>query len=234
MDDGLRLHARWLKIFDEKDVARFQEKFGAAKTAESDYAVARSRQCDAARRQETADAAQTEWLGKARLIFILRKGARWSEAWAETGFTHRSTSVPKRGVARTALCGAVVQFFTRRADYEYAFANVTAEAGAAIHAEMLAASHASLTAQAEARAQRQARDAAERELRRAMRLVRVFLAFTFTTDDVRWASFGLNQPTSTRSALEPRSVSAPSLAEVIALPPRTEIAAEFAPTQAVA
>lgn len=234
MSAGLEAHARWLP-FAPDAAEQFAAKLARLETAEADFAAARTRKAGAGACLAAADAAQTAWLGKARLVVMLLKGAAWSESWVETGFTHRATAVPKRMAARTELCRRVAEHFAAHPEREYAPAGVTGPAGREISAEMDAAASAARESQADVALKKRARDTAERELRREMARVRIQLSVMLRMDDARWASFGLHQPTSARSALKPsRHKTAPG-AEIIPLPVRTvEASEESAPEVAAA
>lgn len=216
MGDGLEAHAPWLGALTP--AVEFREILARLTTAEEAFAVARARKAAASARVQAADETLTAWLGKARLVVMLAKGNQWSEAWVEVGFTHRGTNVPKRVSARVALARRMVAFFARHAEYEVAFAEVTAARGEAIFAEMSAAQAELVAATQDGVRDKRTRDAAEKRLRSEMRTTVIFLGVLLSPGDERWLAFGLNRPRPDE-APRVRSRKSGSAAEVIALPP---------------
>src|SRR5207248_7769848 len=106
---------------------------------------------------------------KARLVVMLARGARWSQSWIPTGFTHSQTKVPSRLEDRIALARALVSFFARHPEYGVAFAEITAARGRAIYERVSQSSQMLQLAKNDCIVARQQRETAEADLRGAMR-----------------------------------------------------------------
>ena len=213
---GLAAHSPWLGTLPS--AAAFHETLRKLTESEDAYAIARAGKAAAGTRFHAADDALTAWLGKARLVLMLAKGAQWSETWVEAGFTQRGTNVPKQMAARVALVPRVAGFFTRNGEWEMPVAGVTAAHGAAVSGEMRAAQAGLRAASQDALVKKRARDLAEKTLRWEMRRVVIFLSVLLSPGDARWLAFGLNRPRPDA----PVSVAARRsgvAAAVIALPP---------------
>lgn len=200
---------------------------------EASLTAARLRQGEAAVRLIAADAALTDWMGRARLVLMLARGAQWSERWIETGFTHRGTNVPKLMEPRVAVARGLVAFLESHREYEVAFAGVTAREGRALYEEMRAARAAARHARVETAKLKRERDAAETALRGKLRQTIIYLHAFLTPDDARWSAFGLNAPRPAGTVRRRRRTSAPTAptAEPIPIHPTFTAAepSEFAP-----
>lgn len=216
MADGYEAHAVWMRIAADADefrpfVTRLHESEGIFQEAKVQKAFA----CEAA---AAADEALTEWLVKARVIVALALGAKWSMQWVGAGFTHRRTNIPKRIELRIALAERLVEFFGRNAQFEVAFAGVTAVNGEAIYSAITDARQQMRRATGECIRCKRTRDEAERRLRRKMRSVILMLSAVLTVDDSRWLAFGLNQPRRGRRRSRFSRVSETAVAPIVALP----------------
>lgn len=94
----------------------------------------------AVNRLAIADKTLRKWLVNARLVVMLARGNRWSEAWAPTGFTNSRIRVPKQLEPRIGLARALVTFFARHPEYSVAFADITAARGRAIYERVIQSS----------------------------------------------------------------------------------------------
>jgi hypothetical protein len=190
---GLETHGPWLEMtqIPADELRRIHDQVRKADTA---WSAARSAKASAESRMTAADEALTAWLTKARLVVMLARGAKWSEHWIETGFTHRGMNIPKRIEPRIALARRLVVFLALHPDFGVPFADVTAARGRCIYERMIHTSdHLEVTTADCIMCKRQ-HAAAERALRRTMRQVILILGSTIAPADPRWLAFGLNRP----------------------------------------
>jgi hypothetical protein len=190
---GLEMHGPWLEMtqIPADELRRIRDEVRKADTA---WSAARSAKASAESRMTAADEALTAWLTKARLVVMLARGAKWSEQWIETGFTHRGMNIPKRIEPRIALARRLVVFLALHPDFGVPFADVTAARGRSIYERMIQLrAHLDVTT-ADCTMNKRQRDAAERALRRTIRQVILMIGSTIAPADPRWLAFGLNRP----------------------------------------
>jgi hypothetical protein len=212
---GLETYGPWLEItqIPADEFRRISDEAGKAETA---WSAAMSAKRYSQTRMAAADEALDAWLEKARLVMLLARGAKWSQRWIETGFTHRGRNVPKDIERRIALARRVVIFLALHPTFGVPFADVTAACGRSIYERMVQARAARDVAVTDCMSKKRQRDAAESVLRRTMRQVILILGATIAPTDPRWLAFGLNQPTPRSSRT--RHVHGPNFAEVLAEP----------------
>src|SRR5689334_3327501 len=128
MAQGLETHGPWLGL-TQVPLGEFRRVLEEVRNAVAAWSVARAAKADAQSRMSAADEAMTAWLAKARLVVMLARGAKWSERWIETGFTHRGTNLPTRMELRIALAHRLVVFLALHPDFGVPFAGVTAARG---------------------------------------------------------------------------------------------------------
>jgi hypothetical protein len=214
---GLEVHGPWLKKLMPTE--EFRSSLTTLQKSERAFGSARAAKALAGNEAVAADEALTVWLAKARLVMMLAHGAKWSERWVTTGFTHRGTDVPKRLESRIAVARTLVEFLTEHPEFAVPFAEVTAEGARAIYERMVEARSKAGATKADCVAKKRIRDSAERLLRRNMREVIVFLGILIAANDPRWLSFGLNRPRrSLGDRRAARSDSKESTVETILLP----------------
>jgi hypothetical protein len=215
MAQGLETHGPWLSL-TQIPAEEFRRVLNQLRDADATWVVARSAKASAQKRVSTADEALTAWLAKARLVVMLARGAKWSERWIETGFTHQGTNVPKRIELRITLAHRLVVFLALHPDFGVPFAEVTAARGRPIYERMIHTRDALELANNECMISKRQRDAAERVLRRMMRDVIVALDSTIAPGDPRWLAFGLYWPV--RASKRQRNVQARTFSETSAGP----------------
>jgi len=193
MAQGLETHGPWLGM-TQIPAGEFRRILDEVRNTTAVWSAARSAKADAQSRMSAADKALTAWLAKARLVMMLARGAKWSERWIETGFTHHGTNVPKRIELRITLAHRLVVFLALQPDFGVPFAGVTAARGRPIYERMVNTRDALELAVNGCTTSKRQRDAAERVLRRMMREVIVGLGSAISSADSRWLAFGLKQP----------------------------------------
>jgi hypothetical protein len=206
MAHGLERHGPWLRMM-EMDAVEFREALESLRRSEMAFATLRSEKAAAGKWMSAADQALIEWLGKARLAVMLARGSKWSEAWLDSGFIHRSTDVPKAMAPRIELAHRVVDFFARNPQFGVAHASVTATHGRKAYDDAVSAHRVRGQLVSECINAKKLRDDAEQNLRRKMGQVVRMLGASIKPNDARWLAFGLNQPPN--SDLKP----SPSMAE---------------------
>jgi len=192
MAQGLETHGPWLGM-TQIPVGEFRRVLDEVRDTAAAWSAARSAKADAQGRVSAADEALTAWLAKARLVVMLARGAKWSERWIETGFTHRGTNLPKRIELRITLAHRLVVFLALQPDFGVPFAGVTAARGRPIYERMVHTRDALELAMTACTTSKHQRDAAEQVLRRMMRQVIVGLGSAISSADSRWLAFGLKQ-----------------------------------------
>jgi hypothetical protein len=223
MARGLASHGPWIGLGEitADDLSRAMQQ---VRDAEKKVSEARHAKGLASKRVAVADKALQAWLGKARLVVMLARGAQWSESWIHTGFTHQRTNVPKRLEARITLARALVSFFARHPEFGVAFAEVTAARGRIVYERMVQSREILEVMTDDCVASKQQHTAAESALREMMRRIVGILDETIDGSDRRRLDFGLKQQQSRpelvrglgpagRNALAPISVVPASFAE---------------------
>jgi hypothetical protein len=220
---GLETYGPWLGItqIPAGEFGRIFDELGKAETA---WSAAMSAKRYSQTRMAAADEALDAWLEKARLVMLLARGAKWSQRWIETGFTHRGRNVPKDIERKIALARRVVIFLALHPTFGVPFADVTAACGRSIYEQMIQARAARDVAVTDCMSKKRQRDAAESVLRRTMRQVILILGASIMPADPRWLAFGLNQPVpgSRRTRHVHGRNFAGALAEPIPLPAQTQ------------
>ena len=155
------------------------------------FASAQDARMISIKRLAMADKALRTWLAKARLVVMLARGARWSESWIHTGFSHRQTRVPRRLDDRIVLARALVSFFARHPEFGVAFAEITAARGRAVYERVVQSNEMLLLAKNDCAAARQQREAADADLRSVLREFISGLQTQLEASDSSWTDFGL-------------------------------------------
>jgi hypothetical protein len=219
---GLEAHGPWLGMTQVPagEFRRILDETGKAETA---WLASWNAKGYSQTRMVAADEALAGWLAKARLVVMLARGAKWSERWVETGFTHRRMNVPKRIELRIRLARRLVVFLALQPDFGVPFADVTAACGRSIYERTIQTRDALEVATTDCMMKKRQRDAAERVLGRTMRQVVSILGSTIAPTDPRWLEFGLNGSVagSPRTRRVHRRGFARALAEAIPLPAET-------------
>jgi hypothetical protein len=220
---GLETHGPWLGMTQVPagEFRRILDETGKAETA---WSVSWTAKGYSRTRMAAADETLAGWLAKARLVVMLARGAKWSERWIETGFTHRRMNVPRRIDLRIRLAQRLVVFLALQPDFGVPFAEVTAARGRSIYERTIQARAALEVATTDCMMKKRQRDAAERVLRRTMRQVIRILGSMIAPTDPRWLDFGLNGSVAgpPRSRRVHRRGFAGALAEAIPLPAETD------------
>src|SRR5205823_4062504 len=146
------------------------------------------------KRLALADKTLKAWLAKARLVVMLARGARWSQSWIPTGFTHSQTKVPTRLEDRIALARALVSFFARHPEYGVAFAEITAARGRAIYERVSQSSQMLQLAKADCGAAREQHQVADACLRDKLEEIISTLGSRMDDHDPRWTDLGFVPP----------------------------------------
>ena len=161
-----------------------QQAMSAAENAKAATRLARHR-------LSHSDKSLKTWLSNARLVVMLARGPRWSEAWINTGFVDRQTAVPKKTEGRVELARAAVAFFARHPQYGVPFAEVTAVRGRAIYDRVVQSRQMLELAQEDLNKARQERRKAEVALRNLLRQVLGAIAATLPEYHSARLDFGL-------------------------------------------
>jgi hypothetical protein len=226
MAHALERHGPWLRMM-KVDAGEFREALETLRRREMAFATLHSEKAAAGKWMSAADQALIEWLGKARLAVMLARGAKWSEAWLDSGFIHGSTDVPKATAPRIELAHKVVDFFARNPQFGVAHANVTATHGRKAYDDAVSAHRVRKQLVSECGNAKKLRNEAEQDLRRKMGQVVFMLGESIKPNDARWLAFGLNQPSN--SGLKPSaSIAEPAPAITHLSPAQTEPAVTVA------
>jgi hypothetical protein len=136
LSHAMDTHWFWSSLGDETrhDVRSKVEQLREVARQE---ASARSTRDMAVNRLALADKALRKWLTSARLVVMLARGPRWSDAWHQTGFINAKMRVPKELDQRITLARALVSFFARHPEFSVAFAEITAARGRAIYERVM-------------------------------------------------------------------------------------------------
>ena len=189
MARGLGRHGRWIGL---PDLPPETLRFAVQQIQDKEVALAKSRNTKrlAQKRVALADKVLQAWLTKARMVVMLAYGARWSEAWKQTGFINRQTNIPKRLQFRIALGQKLVAFFSRHPELGVAFAEITAAKGRPIYDRVVQSYEIFEMMSADCSSVKKEKEAAEAELRRLMSRVLSVLEAGMEGWDARWFDFG--------------------------------------------
>ena len=80
-----------------------------------------------------AEESLNKWLNALRNVLRTHFGARYSQDWAQAGFTNNTTALPSRIVDRLALAQLAVQFLTKNPSFQVATLDVTPAKGAELY-----------------------------------------------------------------------------------------------------
>jgi len=189
MANGLDTHGLWLGVGDES-IRAVRTRLNQFERMREMLVAARNSKALADKRICFTDKHLRTWLGKARLVVMLARGARWSRAWIDTGFTRPAMRVPKKLDARISLARALVSFFARHPEFGVGFAEITAARGRATYERVIQSEQMLELARKDCTAAMRDRDAAETELRAILKTVVCWLRSNLDRGDARWADFG--------------------------------------------
>jgi hypothetical protein len=192
--NGLEMHGAWV-VGMEMPSSEFRRILGEAGQAEVAWSAAENAKAYSQARMATADKDLTAWLVKARLVVKLACGEKWSEQWIETGFTHRTGSVPKRIETKIGLARRLVNFLSLHPEYGVPFAGVTAARGRTICDRMIHARDALDLARTAWATKKRLCNATKRVLQHAIQQVVRTLDSAIAPNDPRRLAFGLSQST---------------------------------------
>lgn len=201
--NGLETHGLWLGVGGES-IRAVRERLDQLLAVRETVTAARNAQALANKRIGFADKQLRDWLGKARLVVMLARGARWSRAWVETGFTSPAMRVPKKLEGRISLARALVSFFARHPEFGVGFAEITAARGRATYERVLQSEEMLDLAKKDCGVAMRDRGAAEHELRAILKTVICWLRANLDRADARWTDFGF-PPMTTQKASVRRS-----------------------------
>ena len=189
MANGLETHGLWLGVGDES-IRAVRARLNQLERARETFIAARNTKALANNRISLADKRLRDWIGKARLVVMLARGARWSRTWVETGFTSPAMRVPKKFEARISLARALVSFFARHPEFGVGFADITAARGRVTYERVIQSGEMLELARKDCAVTMRDRDAAETELRAILKKVVCWLKSNLDQVDPRWADFG--------------------------------------------
>ena len=190
MANGLETHGLWLGV-GEDSVRNVRVRLNDLQRAIDTLATARNTRTMASKRIGLADKSLRRWLGKARLVVMLARGARWSRAWIDTGFTSPAMRVPKKPEARISLARTLVSFFARHPEFGVGFAEITAARGRATYERVIQSGQMFELAREDCTVAMRERDIAEENLRCILRTVVSWLKTNLHRADSRWSDFGV-------------------------------------------
>jgi len=205
--NGLETHGLWLGVGDESIRAVRARLNNLERTREA-LVTARNTKTFAIKRLGLADKHLKSWLGKARLVVMLARGARWSRALVDTGFTSPAMRVPKKLDGRVSLARALVSFFARHPEFGVGFADITAARGRAIYERAIQSREMLELAKNDCEIAARHRDLAEGELRDISRIVVNWLRSNLDRADARWAELGFATTPSRKAVRRSRRVDA--------------------------
>ncbi len=148
----------------------------------------------------------SSWLQVVRGVLVGYFGNRYTTRWAEAGFVQPSTAIPTKIEDRIALAEKLGQFFTANPNYEVAGLNATAAQATVLLTAANAAEDPLLQAQTAAKSTLDLLVAAETKLITNMRMLIGILKGLLSPADPRWASFGLNIPSTRTTPAAPQNV----------------------------
>lgn len=176
--------------------------------AENDFNSARSARLAAYAAFHLQDDALYAWLGKVRGVLTGFFGFRWSNQWAQAGYTTPSTATPRTIEGRIGLALRLIAFFTANPSYEAPSVGVTAAAGTAARTAVVDSQAAAVAADGALKAKGDSRASAKAELVTLMRMLIQILGGLLEANDPRWMAFGLNMPSADTTPGKPVNVAA--------------------------
>src|SRR5689334_12235439 len=182
---GLRAHGRWIGLGGHS-LDDLRLKVEQLQQAVASVATTRNTKLQATQRLALADKALRAWLEKSRLVVMLACGPKWSSSWIPTGFTNRTTKVPRTLDQRIALARSLVTFFARHPEFGVNFADITAARGRAVYERVLQSSQILHMAKDDADLASDHRSSVENDLRNGLRRLIAALKVQMEEGDPRW------------------------------------------------
>lgn len=193
MADGLQTHGATIGVAQNTE-AIMRAAITAARNADAAAGTAKDARQNASDAVNVADAAASDFIGKARGVLAQFLGNRWSAAWEPTGFPDQSTAVPRTQDKRLNLCASLQIYLTSVPAHEIAALGVTAALAGARFTALSDARDALAQATADQTTALEARDTAEANLRKRARGLVNELETLLGPADARWHAFGLSRP----------------------------------------
>lgn len=168
----------------------------AAKTAEQNYAAAKTAKDTLSTNLRVADSNGRSFIKAASAYFSQTLSEDWTTAWAATGFPDQSTAIPTTQDARLTLLGSLKNYFTSNPTMEVNTPRLVLTAAVAngLFNSLSDARTAVNNGNTDAGTKRDARDAAVAGLKTRLRGLIAELGQLLDDNSPVWDAFGLNEP----------------------------------------